>query len=102
MNWKQSSISDIQAAVCSAKPSATQLAELCFLEIEARNPAINAYLAVSPERALRAAAAIDELAAQGSPLPPLAGVPIGVKDVLVMKGSPATAGSGVPAGGRRP
>ena len=93
MNWKQSSISEVQAAVRSAKPSATQLAELCFREIEASNPAINAYLAVSPERALRAAAAIDQLAAQGGPLPPLAGVPIGVKDVLVMKGSPATAGS---------
>jgi aspartyl-tRNA(Asn)/glutamyl-tRNA(Gln) amidotransferase subunit A len=93
MNWKQSSISDIQAAVRAAKPTATHLAELCFQEIEARNPAIHAYLAVSPERALRTAAAIDQLAAEGSPLPPLAGVPIGVKDVLVMKGSPATAGS---------
>jgi aspartyl-tRNA(Asn)/glutamyl-tRNA(Gln) amidotransferase subunit A len=93
MNWKQSSISEVQSAVRSAKPSATQLAELCFREIEASNPSINAYLAVSPERALRAAAAVDQLAAQGGPLPPLAGVPIGVKDVLVMKGSPATAGS---------
>ena len=79
-----------------------QLAEHCFQEIEARNPAINAYLAVSPERALRAAAAIDQLAAQGSPLPPLAGVPIGVKDVLVMKGSPATAGSRILEGYRPP
>src|SRR6202050_4157631 len=102
MNGKQSSISDIQAAVCSAKPSATQLAELCFQEIEARNPAINAYLAVSPERAFRAAGAIDQLAAQGSPLPPLAGVPIGVKDVLVMQGSPATAGSRILEGYRPP
>jgi aspartyl-tRNA(Asn)/glutamyl-tRNA(Gln) amidotransferase subunit A len=93
MNWKQSCISEIQSAVRSADPSATQLAKLCFEEIEAQNPAINAYLAVSPERALRAAAAIDRLAAEGSPLPPLAGVPIAVKDVLVMKGSPATAGS---------
>src|SRR6202522_2362820 len=93
MNWKQSSISEVQAAVRSANPSATQLAELCFREIEASNPSINAYLAVSPERALRAAAAVDQLAATGGPLPALAGVPIGVKDVLVMKGSPATAGS---------
>jgi aspartyl-tRNA(Asn)/glutamyl-tRNA(Gln) amidotransferase subunit A len=93
MNWKQSGISEVQAAVRTANPSATQLAKLCFAEIEAQNPVINAYLAVSPERALRAAAAVDQLAAEGCPLPPLAGVPIGVKDVLVMKGSPATAGS---------
>src|ERR1700683_1617712 len=102
MNGKQSSISDIQAAVCSAKPSATELAELCFKEIEAQNPAINAYLALSQERAFGAAAAIDQLAAQGSPLPPLAGVPIGVKDVLVMKGTPSTAGSRILEGYRPP
>jgi aspartyl-tRNA(Asn)/glutamyl-tRNA(Gln) amidotransferase subunit A len=102
MNWKQSSISEVRAAVRSANPTATQLAELCFQEIEARNPAINAYLAVSPERALRAAAAIDQIAAQGSSLPPLAGVPIGIKDVLVMKGSAATAGSKILEGYKPP
>src|SRR5208282_4968472 len=48
------------------------------------------------------AAAMDELAVKGSPLPPLAGVPIGVKDVLVMKGSPATAGSRILEGYRPP
>jgi aspartyl-tRNA(Asn)/glutamyl-tRNA(Gln) amidotransferase subunit A len=36
---------------------------------------------------------IDEIAAKAQALPPLAGVPMGIKDVLVMKGSPATAGS---------
>src|SRR6202161_683713 len=102
MNWKQSSIAEVQVAVRSQKPSATQLADLCFQEIEARNPAINAYLAVSPERALRAAAVIDQLAAQGSPLPPLPGVPIGIKDVLVMKGSPSTAGSRILEGYQPP
>jgi aspartyl-tRNA(Asn)/glutamyl-tRNA(Gln) amidotransferase subunit A len=102
MNWKQSCISEIQTAVSRAKPSATELANLCFREIEAQNPAINAYLAVSPERALRTAAAIDQLAAEGGPLPPLAGVPIGVKDVLVMKGSPATAGSRILEGYKPP
>ena len=93
MHWKQNCIAEIQTAVRNADPSATELAELCFKEIEAQNPTINAFLAVSRERALRTAADIDQLAAQGSPLPALAGVPIGVKDVLVMKGSPATAGS---------
>ncbi len=102
MNWKPTCISEVRSAVRAAKPTATQLAERCFEEIDAQNPAINAYLAVSPERALRTAAAIDQLAAQGGPLPPLAGVPIGVKDVLVMKGSPATAGSRILEGYRPP
>ena len=102
MNWKQTSIAEVEAAVRHANPSATGLAELCFEEIEAQNPAINAFLAVSRERALRTAAAIDQLAAQGGPLPALAGVPIGVKDVLVMEGSPATAGSRILEGYRPP
>ena len=32
------------------------------------------------------------MAAKGDPLPPLAGIPMGIKDVLVMRGAPATAG----------
>ena len=102
MNWKQACISEVQAAVRQAKPSATELAELCFAEIEAQNPALNAFLALSRERALHAAGAIDRLAAEGSPLPPLAGVPIGIKDVLVMKGSPSTAGSRILEGYQPP
>ncbi|HET6219363.1 MAG TPA: Asp-tRNA(Asn)/Glu-tRNA(Gln) amidotransferase GatCAB subunit A, partial [Acidobacteriaceae bacterium] len=71
MNWKQTCIAEVQTAVRDANPSATELAELCFAEIEAQNAVINAYLALSRERALHAAAAIDQLAARGNPLPPL-------------------------------
>jgi aspartyl-tRNA(Asn)/glutamyl-tRNA(Gln) amidotransferase subunit A len=102
MNWKQACISEVLAAVRHREPSATELAELCFAEIEAQNPALNAFLALSRERALHAAGAIDRLAAEGSPLPPLAGVPIGIKDVLVMKGSPSTAGSRILEGYQPP
>jgi aspartyl-tRNA(Asn)/glutamyl-tRNA(Gln) amidotransferase subunit A len=93
MNWDQANIHEVRAAVRDAKPSAAALAEICFEKIDARNPELNAFLHVSRERAREAAATVDRLVAEGSPLPPLAGVPIGVKDVLVMKGSPATAGS---------
>lgn len=93
MTWDQANIHEVYAAVRDAKPNAATLAELCFEKIDARNPELNAFLHVSRERARQAAATVDRLVAEGSPLPPLAGVPIGVKDVLVMKGSPATAGS---------
>ncbi len=39
------------------------------------------------------AAKIDGMVAKGEALPALAGVPVGIKDVLVMQGAPATAGS---------
>jgi hypothetical protein len=48
MILKQTCITEVRTAVQHAKPSATQLAELCFKEIEAQNPTINAYLAVNP------------------------------------------------------
>jgi aspartyl-tRNA(Asn)/glutamyl-tRNA(Gln) amidotransferase subunit A len=102
MKLKETRIADVQAAVRSARPSATELAEQCYREIEEQNPSINAYLALSRERALGKAAEIDQLAAKGDTLPPLAGVPVGIKDVLVMKGSPATAGSRILEGYRPP
>jgi aspartyl-tRNA(Asn)/glutamyl-tRNA(Gln) amidotransferase subunit A len=50
-------------------------------------------LSLTKERALEQAERVDALAAKGDPLPPLAGVPVGIKDVLVTQGAPATAGS---------
>ena len=50
------------------------------------NPRLNVYLSLTKERALEQAARVDALAAKGDPLPPLAGIPVGIKDVLVMQG----------------
>ena len=45
------------------------------------------------ERALEQADRIDRMAAEGKPLPPLAGVPVGIKDVMSTRGVRTTAGS---------
>ncbi len=76
--------------------TATAVAEEHYSRIAADDAAgkgINSFLAVSRERALAQAARVDAAAAKGDPLGPLAGVPVGIKDVLIMTGSPATAGS---------
>ena len=54
---------------------------------------INSFLALSRERALAQAERMDGMVARGEELPALAGVPVGIKDVLAMRGAPATAGS---------
>ena len=59
---------------------------------------IHSFLALSRERALAQAERVDALHAKGEEAGPLAGVPIGVKDVLTMTGTPATAGSKILAG----
>ncbi|MCL1869714.1 MAG: Asp-tRNA(Asn)/Glu-tRNA(Gln) amidotransferase subunit GatA [Promicromonosporaceae bacterium] len=54
---------------------------------------VNAFLHVSSDEALATAHDIDQRRAAGEELHPLAGVPIAVKDVVVTKGLPTTAGS---------
>ncbi len=59
-------------------------------------------LSLDREGALARAAEIDARAAAGETLPALAGVPMGIKDVLVIDGQPATAGSKILEGYRPP
>ena len=84
----------IEAAKAAVKAgSATELAEqhygLIATEDGANGKGINSFLALSRDRALAQAARVDS----GELTGPLAGVPIGIKDVLTMMGVPATAGS---------
>jgi aspartyl-tRNA(Asn)/glutamyl-tRNA(Gln) amidotransferase subunit A len=90
-------IDSVRAAIASGTTTATAIAEEHYGRIAAEDgpdgKGINSFLALSRERALEQAAKIDAMAAKGDALPPLAGVPVGIKDVLTMKGSPATASS---------
>lgn len=95
-------IDGVRAAVASGETTATAVAELHFDRIKDQDPEINSFLAISRERALAQAAKIDEMAARGDALPALAGVPMGIKDVLAMQGAPATAGSLILKGYRPP
>ncbi len=91
-----------RAAMASGEVTATALAELHYGRIASEDGKINSFLALSRERAMAQAAKIDGMAAKGEPLPALAGIPVGIKDVLVMEGSPATAGSLILKGYRPP
>jgi aspartyl-tRNA(Asn)/glutamyl-tRNA(Gln) amidotransferase subunit A len=90
---KPQTLEALRAEIAAGRTKAADLAASYYERIEKKNPRLNVYLSLTKERALGQAARIDALAAKGDPLPPLAGIPIGIKDVLVMKGVPATAGS---------
>ena len=86
-------IDSTRSAIAERKTSATALAEAFYAKIESDDPKIGAYLILSKEHALAKAAEIDALVGKGEALPPLAGVPVGIKDVLVTKDIRTTAGS---------
>ena len=90
-------IQGVRSAIWCKATTATAVAEEHYARIAAEDGRggknINSFLALSKERALGQAAKIDAMAAKGETLPALAGVPVGIKDVLTMTGSPATAGS---------
>jgi aspartyl-tRNA(Asn)/glutamyl-tRNA(Gln) amidotransferase subunit A len=86
-------ITSIRRALESHQTSARELAQEFFARIGRENPRLNAFLALSPERAFAQADAIDAKIARGEPLPPLAGVPTALKDVLNTRGTETTAGS---------
>jgi aspartyl-tRNA(Asn)/glutamyl-tRNA(Gln) amidotransferase subunit A len=87
------SISNIRAGLLKKEFSAVELTTEALAFAERENPKTNAYLRLSPERALETAARLDKLVASGETLGPLAGVPVAVKDVILTKGLRTTCGS---------
>src|SRR5579862_2317762 len=84
-----------RAAVQERKTTALALAEDHYARIQKEDGQIGAYLTLSKERALEQADRTDRMVAEGKALPPLGGVPVGIKDVMVTKGVRTTAGSKV-------
>jgi Asp-tRNA(Asn)/Glu-tRNA(Gln) amidotransferase A subunit family amidase len=65
--------------------SPTELMEETLRRIEATNPQINAFVALRSEEAMGEAKAMTERMASGGEIPPLAGIPLGVKDMEDVK-----------------
>ncbi|MBT9332184.1 Asp-tRNA(Asn)/Glu-tRNA(Gln) amidotransferase subunit GatA [Paracidobacterium acidisoli] len=98
----EKSIGQIRSALTSGEAKAGDIVRNTLARIEAEDARIHAFLSVNPDYTLAQAQRIDDLAASGASLPPLAGVPIGIKDVLTLEGFPATAGSKILEGYRPP
>ena len=89
-------IHDLTPLIRAGALSPVDLVRNCFARIDAR-PELNAFIAVFRERALEEARDAEREIKAGRYLGSLHGIPISVKDLVDVAGSPTTAGSRVPA-----
>src|SRR5487761_816804 len=83
----------IREALETKNISARELTAEFYSRIEKKNPELNAFLTLSPERAYAQADRMDGMRARGETLPSLAGVPVAIKDVISTRGIRTTCGS---------
>ena len=88
------SISQAQELMSAGKLSPIELVEFCLTNIERRDPQLHAWVVVDADAARRVAATqARRLATASGDLGPLFGIPIGVKDIIDLKGFPTRAGA---------
>jgi aspartyl-tRNA(Asn)/glutamyl-tRNA(Gln) amidotransferase subunit A len=79
--------------MAAGRTSAGAVIDACLDRIERLNPVLNAFTAVTADRARAKAAALDAAMAGGAKPGPLAGVPFAVKNLIDVAGLPTLAGS---------
>ena len=90
MDW--ATAAEIAAAVAEGQ-RAVGVVEAALARIARHDPALNAFTAVTRERAIAKATAIDAVRDGGKPVGPLAGVPFAVKNLFDIAGLPTLAGA---------
>ncbi len=89
-----SSVEGTARAIRHGKLSPTDVVRAALQQIERCNPRLNALISLSPT-ALDAAFAIERKVRAGQSVGPLAGVPVSIKDLILTRDLPTTAGSRV-------
>lgn len=88
-------IAEAAALIAARKLSPVELTEACLARIEKFDGRLNAFIRLTPDRALADAKAAEARVMNSGPLGPLDGIPIAHKDIYCTKGIPTTAHSKV-------
>lgn len=89
---------EIARRVKAGEWSAVEVARTALAAADRLNPVLGAFAAITPERALAQAAAVDAAVARGEDPGQLAGVPCPIKDLTEVEGLPFEGGSAALAG----
>jgi len=87
------SVAELSGLLRRRRVTPVELAELFLNRIERAQPALNAFITITRERALADAKASARRFAKGAPLGPLDGIPIALKDNIWTAGIRTTTGS---------
>jgi aspartyl-tRNA(Asn)/glutamyl-tRNA(Gln) amidotransferase subunit A len=93
MDFRQHSLIELVSLVREGSRSARELVGHALARIDQLEPRLNAWAVVDGDAAMVEAAAMDERLAAGDPVGPLAGIPIGVKDLEPARGFTTSYGS---------
>ena len=86
-------VAAIRDGVAKGDFTAVEVAEAFNANVAAAQPALNAFIVATPEKAVEAARKVDADRAAGKALGKMAGVPIGMKDLFATRGVQTTAAS---------
>ena len=98
MDFRTTSLVELASQVRARELSARELTDHALERIGSLNPTLNAFVAIDADAARSDAAAIDERLARGERVGPLAGIPIGVKDLEAARGFVTARGSALHVG----
>jgi aspartyl-tRNA(Asn)/glutamyl-tRNA(Gln) amidotransferase subunit A len=87
------SATELAGRVRARELSASEAVDAVLQRIDELDPTLNAFCTLVPEEARGEAARIDEALAAGEEVGPLAGVPVGIKDLVATKGIRTACGS---------
>ena len=80
----------LRKEIISKNASVKELVNDIFAKIDHKDPEINSYICLTKNKAIEQAENIDKLIQNGEKLPPLAGMPIAIKDNICTKGVTTT------------